>query len=770
MATQHQQSSADTVHIDFTDLRAQTTAQRQLQDVADNSPQSRQLHSFKQMAQNSARSVQLKAMSAMMNAPTVQRVEEEETLQPKTKGETVQREAATNATESPKPNNTGLPDHLKSGIESLSGISMDHVKVHYNSLQPAQLNAHAYAQGSEIHVAPGQEQHLPHEAWHVVQQAQGRVQPTMQMKAGVSVNDDAGLEAEADVMGAKAATGEKMRELPLQFRRGADHIDADVMAKPIRAQTEKRASNFLSSDHASSALSTPRVVQAVFDVPGTFAEIVDAQIDYQKTAANLTHGFTTVGFEHEFAQFTGDNPLKGLTHVEVADSGLTLDFTGLPFHLETDADDALELVSPPFVVDTEEGGPTPKPEDVDKIDQAIKSDLALRVASETTLGKLADDFSGVSIDFTLKEASVEAANFTPLVDHQQLGVDKVAVDSLDKVKVKASKKGSASVKTISSQANIATDAATYDALQELATPEGIFPLFYSGLAAGVAANLIPRFPAASAPLRIFLREMSRQLAGLVSVPSIEYMQARGTELAVGDHKAKQVRNKLNESEKTVYETHRSLRSHVKDAGPAWLKDTLANFGLALLLTPGDWNTVHAAIPAIKGAMAGLYGAAKQGSFKKDQWAVVKDNLKKAKAHADNSLDDLLAAIAGNNWNVGPAAHALHGPNPRPGFGTHDRQWFGARQDTYIPGANVPSPLAFGGSRLHVVEARGEYAMDRLRDLKIVSTIRGGPALTDAEVAAATRPSQGLDDEAEDKGELQTRLLRVKEIRAKLALL
>jgi hypothetical protein len=38
----------------------------------------------------------------------------------------------------------------------------------------------------------------------VVQQAQGRVQPTMQMAGGVAVNDDAGLEREADVMGVKA--------------------------------------------------------------------------------------------------------------------------------------------------------------------------------------------------------------------------------------------------------------------------------------------------------------------------------------------------------------------------------------------------------------------------------------------------------------------------------------------------------------------------------------------------------------------------------------
>ena len=107
-------------------------------------------------------------------------------------------------TRSTPPNTTGLPDGLKSGIEALSGISMDGVNVDYNSPQPAQLNALAYAQGRDIHVAPGQERHLPHEAWHVVQQAQGRVKPTMQLKDGVPVNDDEGLEHEADVMGAKA--------------------------------------------------------------------------------------------------------------------------------------------------------------------------------------------------------------------------------------------------------------------------------------------------------------------------------------------------------------------------------------------------------------------------------------------------------------------------------------------------------------------------------------------------------------------------------------
>jgi len=108
------------------------------------------------------------------------------------------------------PNRTGLPDHLKAGVERLSGISLDDVKVHYNSPKPAQLNALAYAQGTDIHVAPGQEVHLPHEAWHVAQQGQGRVKPTTQAK-GVNINDDSSLEREADVMGAQAAAAQAFK-------------------------------------------------------------------------------------------------------------------------------------------------------------------------------------------------------------------------------------------------------------------------------------------------------------------------------------------------------------------------------------------------------------------------------------------------------------------------------------------------------------------------------------------------------------------------------
>jgi hypothetical protein len=73
-------------------------------------------------------------------------------------------------------------------------------------------------------VDPSQEKHLAHEAWHVVQQKQGRVRPTLQMRNGVAINDDAGLEKEADVMGTKA----------LQMRR-PDHIATDSAAQTATA-------------------------------------------------------------------------------------------------------------------------------------------------------------------------------------------------------------------------------------------------------------------------------------------------------------------------------------------------------------------------------------------------------------------------------------------------------------------------------------------------------------------------------------------------------
>ncbi len=108
-------------------------------------------------------------------------------------------------TQREKENSTGMPDILKAGVENLSGIDMSDVRVHYSSDKPADVGALAYTQGVNIHIAPGQERYLPHEAWHVVQQAQGRVIPIFRIK-DIAVNDDVRLESEADEMGSRVET------------------------------------------------------------------------------------------------------------------------------------------------------------------------------------------------------------------------------------------------------------------------------------------------------------------------------------------------------------------------------------------------------------------------------------------------------------------------------------------------------------------------------------------------------------------------------------
>lgn len=97
----------------------------------------------------------------------------------------------------------GLPEGLRAGLESLGAVALDGVRVHRDSARPARLGALAYTEGSDIYLGPGQAARLPHEAWHVVQQRQGRVRRTGRVD-GRALNDDAGLEAEADDMGGRA--------------------------------------------------------------------------------------------------------------------------------------------------------------------------------------------------------------------------------------------------------------------------------------------------------------------------------------------------------------------------------------------------------------------------------------------------------------------------------------------------------------------------------------------------------------------------------------
>lgn len=143
---------------------------------------------------------------------------------------------------------------------------MDDVRVHRDSSQPAQLNALAFAQGSDIHLGPGQDEHLPHEAWHVAQQKQGRVAATTQAKA-LGVNDDTGLEREADVMGAKAQAIGAAPPAAGKGARGEAAAEAKAAAAEAEAAEEEEAKA------AGPSAMTPEVAQAKA-APGGVVQLV----------------------------------------------------------------------------------------------------------------------------------------------------------------------------------------------------------------------------------------------------------------------------------------------------------------------------------------------------------------------------------------------------------------------------------------------------------------------------------------------------------------
>lgn len=91
----------------------------------------------------------------------------------------------------------GIPVQMKRKLEKASGYSLGKVRVHYNSSEPARLDAHSYAQGDDVYLSPGRDGDLQHELIHVIQQKQGLVRPTGRI-GGVPVNTSPRLEAMAD--------------------------------------------------------------------------------------------------------------------------------------------------------------------------------------------------------------------------------------------------------------------------------------------------------------------------------------------------------------------------------------------------------------------------------------------------------------------------------------------------------------------------------------------------------------------------------------------
>ncbi len=241
---------------------------------------------------------QFKASQEIANGFTAQR-----------KGNTTNPSAESAAPAAKKNNATGLPDQLKAGVEQLSGFAMDDVKVHYNSDKPADLQAHAFAQGTDIHLAPGQEEHLPHEAWHVAQQMQGRVQATKQLKGKVNVNDDQGLETEADVMGLKAM------QLGQQNQASAKQLKTNGSETPVAQRLAIRYGNSAPIPQDTQSIAEAQDVDrgtkiAAQEISAISEDVYDNMADGEKIYI-VAHGRAPIGSEPAVLQEGDGRVLSG---------------------------------------------------------------------------------------------------------------------------------------------------------------------------------------------------------------------------------------------------------------------------------------------------------------------------------------------------------------------------------------------------------------------------------------------------------------------------
>ena len=432
--------------------------------------------------------------------------------------------------------------------------------------------------------------------------------------------------------------------------------------------------------------------------------------------------FTTVGYEHEFA-LIGDNDeksnfLASLTHVELAESNETFEFTGLKFKLETDSNDTIELVGAPLIIPTAKDNPVPISEDVVKADNLAKEALKIVCkdnvifkpqeenapfvansgrATFETMKKMFAIHMGLNFDF--KDLDIEYYNFNPgaVISESSAELKKEDYMNLDII---PGAKGSDSPPT---QINFATNAFVYDVANDVIPRIKIEAnkeyQEKQALYWGVIQNSINGKPSPNET--IFLKELAKNLSQINAVKYQEefnekkrllfkrmeetteykeaeftYMKEQGFSKAERDEKiaaADQLKKKYIAAE-SAFNSLRSKSGWVKDANTFWLKDTLYNFGLGILETH-EWVNVLSVCKVML----------ENSTFKDCKQQLI-------------LLIGKIEALLSSGEKPTPE-------DPRLNFGEHDPRFLGARQDTFISLAKSKRPPRFKDETLHLVEMR-----------------------------------------------------------------
>lgn len=600
------------------------------------------------------------------------------------------------------PNKTGLPDRLKSGVEQLSGTDMSDVRVHYHSSKPAQFKALAYAQGNDIHLGAGQEQHLPHEAWHVVQQKQGRVTPTRQWK-GVELNDDQGLEKEADVMGDKAlALGATMS--PTQLTKQSPTGMPMQMARTM-AQINQEQNEIANADGG------PR-------------------------------GHATVGLEWNLVQMDEDGyPLTGMSHIEIAQSAQT--WLGLRYILETESSDRIELVAPPYYVPVAGDGSTdPEYHALTDLIEAQRNALAQVATGANNLSDLMGNWAGFGL--TMDPIPGLAATITPRNWSARAGTNQddlpgtlptgdVEAGDGDQNWMDAARITGVLLQVDSDyQINVSSDAASYEAAYDhkksrlvgdtfswLMDQQEVYPFEaqVTRFRNILNQNIGDVAAAAAARLRLYNSQVSRVLLQHYIVPYLQALRDLQTEQAAnGGQSAREFR--IN-SEHT---------SFIKDMSNAWLKTDLFTYAKSVL-QQADYALASAMFDRASDAIdQAIQGDDMPAKFRRHGIDPMRAFYKKLNLwfmqhqHGPGEADDdvvvseeteaRIAVLAEEYEALRQHLEATDGNDGSAGLFGHNAEVAGVRQDTYIPENimhDLTNQLQIGEGQLMVMEVRNPEA-------------------------------------------------------------
>ncbi|MBP0028719.1 DUF4157 domain-containing protein [Roseofilum sp. Guam] len=636
-----------------------------------------------------------------------------------------------------------LPDEIVDNFSQQGHPEVANAEVHVDDVATQSIGAQAYTTQKKNIVVQSSVANDPkvltHEATHVVQQHNMDVQPTI---PNTPINDT--LEQDAQ-----------------------DNEKRISQNQPVSVQLKGQ------NTQSSGSPMIQRKIEA-----NNLGQLVEQQIGLQANvkANGIQDGktYTTVGFEHEFAQMK-DGPLRGLDHVEIGESSEHMPFTGINFKLETDANNALELVSPPFLVETiGQGSSIPVPEDLAKINRLISMDLQGAVNPEDrTIGEFVSTMKGSSnLTFKLKRRPDLGSEQRTPDNTRRSNVFKRFFHSWSSLKFGNPFKGNKPITRVHKipgihlkpshknggilpQANVALSgkdlAKVIDksSAPNVAISEKISA--FGTLQMGIKAKLVEKGNEltnnqVSSELKTFLNQLARTLSGIVSVPfQSRELAAQGKATKMfghwkqywkgynndkkSDKNPEGIREKTWSEEENKYKIKYTwlkkykemelLTSHVKDVQDLWVKDTLMNFGLGLSLKPEDWDTVKTILldKDIQGMLSGIEQNEAMSALRTQYpWAFSKNRGIGPKMVA--GANKIISQIQSNKLDTtAPNEDLDFGVDEQRSFLSHKDKYISPRQDTFLKGGTVKLPGS--GNRAHVLESRRNVNsfLETLKDIR-----------------------------------------------------